>query len=120
MPAKKKQKKKQVKKKPVKAPAKKRAKTTPTAKKIVAAKKQEMVGVVTHFFTSIKVAIIKFKKPVSVGARIGFRGATTEFDQALSSMQYDHQDINRAPKGKEVGVKVSKRVREGDTVFLIG
>jgi hypothetical protein len=110
--------KKIVKKKKVAAPKKKSAVRAPKAK-LVAVKKLELVGIVTHFFTSIKVAIIKFKKPVSTGAKIGFRGATTEFDQVLSSMQYDHKVITRAPKGKEVGVKVPKRVREGDEVFIL-
>jgi hypothetical protein len=32
-------------------------------------------------------------------------------------MQYNHQPIKIAKKGKEVGVKVNDRVREGDQVF---
>lgn len=77
------------------------------------------VGVVTHFFAHIKVAIVKFKQPTRVGAQVGFRGATTKFDQKISSLQFDHKPITIAPKGKEVGLKVAKRVREGDEVFLV-
>ena len=77
------------------------------------------IGVVTHFYGNIKVAIVKFKKPVKSGSKLCFCGATTDFDQVVKSMQYDHKEIAVAPKGKEVGIKVNKRVREGDEVFLM-
>ena len=91
------------------------------AKKAVVkqAKANKPVGVVTHFYTAIKVAIVKFKQPVKVGATLGFRGATTDFNQKVASMQFDHKPLTTAPKNKEVGMKVSKRVREGDEVFII-
>lgn len=85
----------------------------------VVAAKVKPIGVVTHFYNEIKVAIIKFKKPVKAGIKVNISGATTNFSQVLSSMQYDHKPIAVAPKGKEIGVKVGKRVREGDSVFLI-
>ena len=75
------------------------------------------IGVVTHFYGKIKVAIIKFKQPVKVGAEIAIRGATTDFKQVIASMQYDHKPLKVAKKGKEVGIKVKKKVHEGDRVF---
>jgi len=77
------------------------------------------VGVVTHYYGGIGVAIVKFLKPVKAGTNVHFRGATTDFTQALDSMQYDHKEIAAAAKGKEVGVKVKDKVREGDEVFLV-
>ena len=94
-----------------KAPAKKVA-----AKKI---KVEKPVGAVTHYFTAIKVAIVKFKQPVKVGDTLAFRGATTDFKQKIASMQFDHKSIAVAAKGKEIGMKVGKRVREGDEVFKV-
>jgi len=98
--------------------------TKKAAKKAVAKAKPPMkvekpIGVVTHFYGNIKVAIVKFKKPVKSGSKLCFCGATTDFDQVVKSMQYDHKEIAVAPKGKEVGIKVNKRVREGDEVFLM-
>lgn len=87
-------------------------------KKVIPVAPSKPVGVVTHFFTAIKVAIVKFKKPVKAGVIVSFRGATTDFDQKIVSMQYDHKPLTVAPKNKEVGLKVSKRVRQGDEVFL--
>lgn len=83
-----------------------------------AIKKPKPIGKVTHFYGKIKVAIIKFNKPVKVGTDIIVRGATTESKQTITSMQMDHEPIKLAKKGKEVGVKIKKKVHEGDEVFL--
>jgi len=99
-------------------PAKKRVIKKKAVKKIKVVGPMKPIGVVTHFYTAIKVAIVKFKQPVKAGVEVTFRGATTEFNQKLASMQYDHKPITTAPKGKEVELKVSKRVRQGDEVFL--
>lgn len=79
---------------------------------------QKPVGKVTHFYNHIKVAIVKFNKEIPVGATVRFKGATTEFTQRIDSMQYDHQAVKKAPKGKLIGIKVAKRVREHDQVLL--
>ncbi|PJC65397.1 MAG: hypothetical protein CO020_00885 [Candidatus Colwellbacteria bacterium CG_4_9_14_0_2_um_filter_50_12] len=75
------------------------------------------IGAVTHYFSNINVAIVKFSKEVPVGATVQFKGATTDFNQKISEMQYDHKAITAAKKGQEVGIKVKERVREGDQVF---
>ena len=75
------------------------------------------IGVITHYYTGIKVGIFKFNKPVKIGSEIEIRGATTKFVHKISSMQYDHKEISKAPKGKQIGIKLKKRVRVGDKVF---
>ena len=75
------------------------------------------IGVVTHFYTAIKVAIVKFKKPVHAGSELHYKGATTDFKEVAKSMQFDHEAVKVAPKGKQIGIKVKKRVREGDEVY---
>ncbi len=79
---------------------------------------EEPIGVVTHYYGKIGVAIVKFNKELKKGTKVRFKGATTDFEEVISSLQYDHKDIEVAEKGKEVGVKVSQRVREGDKVYL--
>lgn len=102
---------------PKKKPAKKvRARRAPKAKKVVTPKP---AGIVTHFYTEISVAIVKFNKKVPVGATLHFKGATTDFKEPVKSMQFDHKPIAVAPKGKLIGIKVKKRVREGDAVHHI-
>ena len=88
-----------------------------SVKKAPRPKVEKPVGVVTHFYTAIKVAIAKFKVPVTVGARLKFKGATTDFEMVLTSMQYNHAPVKRAKKNQQVGIKVPKRVREGDKIF---
>ena len=61
-------------------------------------------------------AIVKFNRTVKVGEAVHFKGATTDFVLTISSIQYDHKDIDEAKKGQEVGIKVSEKVRQGDKV----
>ncbi len=77
------------------------------------------IGEVTHFYGNLGVAIVKFNKNVDVGVRVQFKGATTDFDEAIKSMQFDHKSIQSAKKGQEVGIKVGNKVREGDQVFAV-
>jgi hypothetical protein len=84
-----------------------------------AAKASKPIGTVTHFYNDISVAIVKFKKNIRAGVELYFKGATTDFKDAPKSMQYDHKPIAVAPKGKQVGLKVKKRVREGDEVYEV-
>lgn len=80
-------------------------------------KQAKPIGKVTHYYAAIKVAIVKFSKDTKPGASVTFKGATTDFSQKISQIQYDHKPVKVAKKGKEVGVKVKDRVREGDKVF---
>lgn len=82
------------------------------------AKAPKPIGVVTHFYSHLGVAIVKFTKPTNAGARLHFKGATTDFEDTAQSMQYDHKAVDVAPKGKEIGIKVKSKVREGDEVYI--
>ena len=93
----------------------KKAKAKVVKKTVKAAKP---IGVVTHFYGKIKVGIVKFNKPIKTGTKVFFKGKSTDFTQVIGSMQLDHEVIAVAKKGKQIGLKVSKRVREGDAVFL--
>ena len=77
------------------------------------------IGAVTHYYSGVGVAIVKFNTKVDIGTKVYFRGATTDFEQTVESMQFDHKDVKSAPKAKEIGIKVKDRVREGDEVFLV-
>jgi len=80
-------------------------------------KKQKPIGVVTHFYGNISVAIVKFKTTVKVGTAVKFNGATTDFEETIKSMQFNHEPVSSAKKGQQIGIKVKKRVREGDSVY---
>lgn len=77
------------------------------------------IGKITHYFGKIGVGIIKVDDTLSVGDKIKVKGATTDFEQEISSMQVDHKEVKEASKGDEVGVKMDDKVREDDEVFLV-
>jgi translation elongation factor EF-1alpha len=77
------------------------------------------IGVVTHYFTKIGVAIVELSNTLSVGDRILIKGMTTDFEQTVDSMQIEHEDVEKAESGQSIGLKVKDRVREGDTVYKV-
>lgn len=80
----------------------------------------EEIGVVEHYFTKIGVAAIKITNgSVGVGDTIAIKGATTDFQQHIDSMEIDRQPIEEASVGDAIGIKVAERVREGDRVYKV-
>ena len=87
------------------------------AKKSAPVKKVKPVGKVTHYYAHIKVAIVKFNTKIKAGTELYFKGATTDFKEASKSMQFDHKPVAAAMPKKQIGIKLKKRVREGDLVY---
>lgn len=77
------------------------------------------VGEITHFFNKISVAVIELSDTLKVGDTIKIKGATTDFDQFVDSMQIEHEQIQEAKAGQAVGMKVKDSVRGGDEVFVV-
>jgi hypothetical protein len=86
-------------------------------KKALPVKKIKPVGKVAHYYTHIKVAIVKFNTKIKAGTELYFKGATTDFKEAAKSMQFDHKPVAAAMPKKQIGIKLKKRVREGDLVY---
>lgn len=79
--------------------------------------KQKPIGIITHYYDHLGVAIVKFNKTIKVGEIVHFKGARADFSQVIDSMQYDHKDVKSAKKGQEVGVKINEKVSEGNEVY---
>jgi len=79
----------------------------------------EEIGKVAHYFTKIEVAVIDLTAPLSAGDRITIKGATTDFEQTVDSMQIEHENVKAAKAGDSIGLKVKERVRESDVVYKI-
>jgi len=76
------------------------------------------IGEVVHYFSNIKVAVIKLASSLAEGEKIRIVGGeNTDFKQAVKSMESEHKKIKKAKKGSEIGMKVSKKVREGYKVY---
>ena len=77
------------------------------------------VGLVSHYYTNIGVAVIDLNDSLAVGDKISIEGASTNFTQAVDSMQIEHKDVKEAKSGDSIGLKVAERVREGDKVYKV-
>lgn len=77
------------------------------------------VGKITHYFTKISVGVIELSKALKAGDKIRIKGATTDFEQDVDSMQIEHKNVGKAKKGESIGLKVAEPVREGDKVYKI-
>ncbi len=82
-------------------------------------KKEELIGKITHYFGKIEVGIIELSKPLSVGDTIHIKGAATDFEQEIKSMQIEHENIEKAKKGDVIGLKVDDKIKEGDEVYKV-
>ena len=79
----------------------------------------EEVGTVTHYFSKIGVAAVVLSKTLKKGDRIRIKGATTDFEQVVESMEIDRKPVDVAMPGDMVGIKVKERVRKKDRVYLV-
>lgn len=88
---------------------------------ILSEKEKELVevGRVSHYFSKISVAVIELKAPLAVGNRILIKGSTSDIEQAVDSMQIEHENVQRAEAGQSIGLKVKERVRENDVVYKV-
>lgn len=76
------------------------------------------VGQVVHYFGDIGVAVIKLSKKIKKSDEIRIVGGVdTDFEQKVGSMEMDHEKIDKVGKGKEAGLKVKNKVREGYRVY---
>jgi translation elongation factor EF-Tu-like GTPase len=80
---------------------------------------ETMIGVVADFFARPVVAAIQLTAPLKVGDRIHIKGHTTDLEHTVDSMQVNNAAVAEAQAGDGVGVKLTARVRKGDSVYKI-
>ena len=77
------------------------------------------IGTVSDFFARPVVAGIELTAALKVGDKIHIKGHTTDLELIVDSMQINNVDVKEAKAGDSIGVKVSERVRSGDSVYKI-
>ena len=77
------------------------------------------IGTVSDFFARPVVAGITLTATLQQGDKIHIKGHTTDMELIVDSMQINNVDVKQAKAGDAVGVKVSDRVRRGDTVYKV-
>jgi len=80
---------------------------------------EEIIGNVSDFFARPVVAAIELTAALKRGDKIHIKGHTTDLELNVDSMQIDNAPVEEAKAGDSVGVKVSERVRKGDTVYKV-
>ena len=81
---------------------------------------EEEVGVVVKFFAKPSVAAIEVTRgSIKSGDQLKYLGHTTDFTEAVNSLQKDNEVIEEAKVGDLVGIQVKERVRENDKVFKV-
>ncbi|UCG30102.1 MAG: hypothetical protein JSV53_11480 [candidate division WOR-3 bacterium] len=81
---------------------------------------ERLIGKITHYFNKISVGIIEITDgELNVGDTIHVKGHTSDFTQQVTSMQLEHNPIEKAKKGDAIGIKVESSVHEHDEVFLV-
>jgi putative protease len=80
---------------------------------------EKRVAKVTHYWPKVGVAALKLYDTLRVGDTIHISGSTTDFEQKVDSMEIEHEAVEVAKKGHEVGIKVNDRVRKGDRVYKV-
>ena len=81
--------------------------------------KGEEIGKVTHYFGNAGVGVIKLSGNLGIGDKIRIKGATTDFEQNVDSMQIEHKKVNKAEASQSIGLKVKEHVREHDVVYKV-
>jgi putative protease len=76
------------------------------------------IGEVFKYFSKPMVAGIKITdSSLSVGDKIKIKGATTDIEMTVDSMQIDMNPVEEVKAGDEVGIKVPDKVRPNDIVY---
>jgi putative protease len=78
------------------------------------------IGTVTHYFNHIQVAAVTITDgELHMGDTIHVKGHTSDFEQKVESMQIDHEPVEVAKTGDEIGLTVIEHAREHDTVYVV-
>ena len=100
--------------------AKSAIKPTPAGPPAQPAPPGKRIGVVTHYFSHLSVAIVRLESgTLRVGDVIHIRGHTTDFKQKVESLEVDHAPATEVGPKDDFGLKVIEHAREHDVVFKV-
>jgi translation elongation factor EF-Tu-like GTPase len=81
---------------------------------------EKPVGHVTHWFGRLGVAGVHVDQgDLRVGDRIHVVGATSDFGQRIRSMELEHNPVDTAHTGEDVGILVGVHARDHDVVYKV-
>ncbi len=78
------------------------------------------VGTVSHYYNHLHVAGVAITDgELRKGDTIRVKGHTSDFEQKAESMQIDHEPVEVAKPGDQIGLTVIEHAREHDTVYVV-
>lgn len=78
------------------------------------------IGTITHYYSNLHVAGMTLTDgELHQGDRIHIKGHTSDFEQKVRSMEIDHEAVDLAVPGDQIGLKVAEHARENDAVYLV-
>ncbi|HEU4351739.1 MAG TPA: hypothetical protein VFR66_07660 [Burkholderiales bacterium] len=81
----------------------------------------ERIGVVTHYYGHLAVAVVKLDPGAAlrVGDNIHIKGHTSDFGQRVESLQVGHAPMQEVGPNDDFGLKVIDHAREHDVVYRV-
>ena len=81
---------------------------------------EKKIGTVTHYYNHLHVAGVSITDgELHKGDVIHVIGHTSDFEQKVESMQIEHESIDIARSGDQIGLSVIEHAREHDTVYMV-
>ena len=81
---------------------------------------RDEIGKVFHYYPKAGVAAISITAgELQVGDTIMIEGPTSSITMEVDSMQMEHEKVQKAAAGQNIGIRVPERVRPGDRVYKI-
>ncbi len=85
-----------------------------------AIEKKHFIGKIIHYYDKIGVASIKLVSDLKVGNKIVIIGQTTGIvNSKINSIEKNKKNIKSAKKGEEIAIKVPKKVRKNDEIYVL-
>ena len=82
--------------------------------------KENYIGSISNYFSTISVAAFEIEAgKLLVGDTVHIKEHTTNITKSVTSIQMEHEEIETAKKGDDIGIKVSQKVRGGDKIFVV-
>ena len=80
----------------------------------------QLIGHVTHWYGHNLVAGVHMDEgELREGDVVHILGHTSDVEQAVGSIEIEHQRVDAAHPGEEIGIKVGEHVREHDKVYRL-
>lgn len=80
---------------------------------------QEEIGTVMSYLELSGVATVAMCGRLRKEMRVLIKGRETNFEQVVTSIQLEHISIDSASPGDSVGIKVDRKVCEGDRLYRL-